>query len=370
MPVTFCPATHFSIGGRSGTPDTLFKIVPNENSFMNTVLTAYNHHHYHPDDVWLAIISQFSFYVNMNAELLREISVAHEGKKELEIEGTWPSNFALLSRKMGELIHRNVVDPGPRQWILPKFSTTTTKDTTIGSILIMAAMKHYFSYKIFFMCGIPHVTFEWESQDWELLLHRLEKFKEYGLETIAWYHLLLCHKTYPIELEALSSRDFWSAYISLRPRGLPLTLDDTEYPRVDSDDIPAGYAEVDVTINDNGTEFPSVIVAGLVGMGFSSSRDLAVSKTGKNDTLRPVLAWWMYSKLDEEEKKHRQELASYDACTSPISLLQPIITIPTPPSSPGSGTSTEERRETVYTCNSVSASRRSTTHRNDTGLGH
>jgi hypothetical protein len=26
----------------------------------------------------------------------------------------------------------------------------------------------------------------------------------------------------------------------------------------------------------------------------------------------------MYSKLDEEEKKHRQELASHDACTSPI----------------------------------------------------
>jgi hypothetical protein len=130
----------------------------------------------------------------------------------------------------------------------------------------------------------------------------------------------------------------------------------------DSDDILAGYAEVDVTINDNGTEFPSVIVAGLVGMGFSCSRDLAVSKTGKNDTLRPVLAWWMYSKLDEEEKKHRQELASYDACTSPISLPQPIITIPTPPSSSGSGTSTDERRETVYNCNSVSASRCSTTH--------
>ncbi|KAJ7447961.1 hypothetical protein FB451DRAFT_1289441, partial [Mycena latifolia] len=118
MPVTFSPAKHlaepravepvtlaqilqtacpkqfpqmdkvwqYSVGGQSGAPSTVFKIEPNKNGFVNTVMSAWGQHCgivIRPDDVWLAIISQFSFYVNGNAELLRANFVAHEGKKEL-----------------------------------------------------------------------------------------------------------------------------------------------------------------------------------------------------------------------------------------------------------------------------------------------
>jgi hypothetical protein len=41
------------------------------------------------------------------------------------------------------------------------------------------------------MCGIPRVTLEGEKEDWENILTRLEKLKEYGDETTAWYHLLV-----------------------------------------------------------------------------------------------------------------------------------------------------------------------------------
>jgi hypothetical protein len=40
-------------------------------------------------------------------------------------------------------------------------------------------------------CGIPRVTLEGEKKDWENILTRLEKLKEYGDETTAWYHLLV-----------------------------------------------------------------------------------------------------------------------------------------------------------------------------------
>ncbi|KAJ7732776.1 hypothetical protein DFH07DRAFT_700551, partial [Mycena maculata] len=118
IPVTFCPAKHHtksadlkpvtatqilqqacrnqfkqagsvlqcSIGGRqSGKSDTQFKIIANENGFVNTVMSAYSNHYalIRPDDVWLAIIAQFSFFVNANAELLRANFVAHERKREL-----------------------------------------------------------------------------------------------------------------------------------------------------------------------------------------------------------------------------------------------------------------------------------------------
>ncbi|KAJ7478280.1 hypothetical protein FB451DRAFT_1172615 [Mycena latifolia] len=56
----------FSIGGRPGPDNTHLKIAPGPgNSFVDTVLCAYTHHHalvIRPDDVWLAVVSQFSFY--------------------------------------------------------------------------------------------------------------------------------------------------------------------------------------------------------------------------------------------------------------------------------------------------------------------
>ncbi|KAJ6603248.1 hypothetical protein DFH09DRAFT_392415 [Mycena vulgaris] len=374
----------YSVGGRSGPGDTLFKIVPNENGFVNTVMTAYNHHYalvIRPDDVWLAIVSQFSFYVNANAELLRANFVAHEGKKELEVTGDIPLDFGALSRQMGELLHENVVDPDLCEWILPKFSTTTVNDSTVGAMLMMATMKKYFDYKMGTRCGIPRVTLEGERQDWELILRRLEKLKEYGLETVAWYHLLVpvitrflrsfdnpsspanfefwqkvaCSESYGSGSpdysgwitafcvfstegrwcgpkldtdrvqskapESMSSQRFWASYTRPLQKSRPhLTLDGTEYPVVRADAVPVGYAEVDVMLDNNGVTVPCVIVAGLFGMGFSSSRDLAVSPTGKNDTIRPVVGWWMYSKLDEAEQKRRRAQARR--------IIHPITTHP------------------------------------------
>ncbi|KAF8199358.1 hypothetical protein K438DRAFT_1823464 [Mycena galopus ATCC 62051] len=354
-----------SVGGGLEPAGAAYKIVPNTNGFVNTVVTAWSRHHalvIRPDDVWLAIIAQFSFYVNANAELLRANFVSHEGKKELKIKG--PPDFAFLSEQMGEMIHKNVVDPTLREWVLPKFSTTTPIDTTIGSMLMMATMKKYFDYTMEISCGIPRVTLEGERQDWEQLLHRLEKLKEYGLQTIAWYHLLVpvisqfvkafdepnsvenrdfwlkvaCDErlaygspgwsgwitafcvfseqgrwrgpTLNIQRpqsrapESMSSRRFWSSYTRPLQESRPhLTLGRTEYPVIKESEVPAGYAEVDVVVDDR----PCVIVAGLVGMGFSSSRDLSVSQTGKNDTVRPVLAWWIYTKLEDEDKKPRHK---------------------------------------------------------------
>ncbi|KAF7356114.1 hypothetical protein MVEN_00941800 [Mycena venus] len=379
----------YSIGGQSGTPNTVFKIEPNKNGFVNTIMSAWGQHHsivIRPDDVWLAIISQFSFYVNANAELLRANFVAHEGKKELVVDGL--CDFAWLSRQMGDMIHKNVVDPSLCEWILPKFSTTTINDTTIGSMLMMATMKKYFDYRMGISCGIPRVTLEGERQDWELVLHRLGKLKEYGLQTIAWYHLLhpiisrfvkaFDDPNSPENLdfwqrvacegmdgygtsvewsgwisafcvfsadglwqgpwldttrldsrapESMSSRRFWSSYTTPLQETRPhLTIDGTKYPVISQEQVPSGYAEVDVTVDLEGATFSCVIVAGFVGMGFSSSRDLSVSKTGKNDTVRPVLAWWIYSKRDVPEKNSSSEAdQGRQSAESAVRVDQPVI---------------------------------------------
>ncbi|KAJ7119587.1 hypothetical protein C8R44DRAFT_788448 [Mycena epipterygia] len=367
-------------------------IVPQHNGFVDTVISAYNQHHaliIRPDDVWLAILSQFSFFVNANAELLRANFVAHEGKKHLAIEGAGTRHsvdFSKMSQQMVELIDKNVVDPALREWILPKFSTTTVNDITVGAILAMATLKEYFSYEFDLRCGIPRVTLEGEKSDWVNILGRLEKLKEYGIEAIAWYHLLrpvilrfvaafdtpesrenvdfwqkvahyeeggsgpsyysgwinafnvfssegawLGHplntsvvqtnapkssktsarpsvrKTFSRKVvsissaapsdapESLSVKRFWATYAK---RGVlkDLVLDGTPFHRLDSRKVPAGFAEVDVKLNDCGQEFNCAMTAGMIGMKVSSSGDASFSSSGTDDTVRPVAGWWMYEK--------------------------------------------------------------------------
>ncbi|KAJ7686653.1 hypothetical protein B0H17DRAFT_1071411 [Mycena rosella] len=339
-------------------------ILPNKNGFVNTVIEAYNKHHalvIRPDDVWLAILSQFNFFVNANAELLRANFVAHEGKKELIISsiGTrYSADFAAMSRQMVNLIEKNVVDPTLRHWVMPDFTTTTVNDTTVAAVLMMATLKSYFSYGFSLGCGIPRITLEGERSDWTNILDRLEKLKEYGIQTIAWYHLLrpvitrfvtafdapatpdnvdfwqrVAHyenmgsgPTYysgwinafnvfntegawlghHLDMaaaseqapEALTADEFWATYANSRVRR-DLIFDGTPYHRLDTKKVPEGYAEVDVKLDDNGDMFDCIMVAGMVGTGISSSHDIELSPTGADDTVHPVAGWWMFIKKEK-----------------------------------------------------------------------
>lgn len=127
--------------------DSSLEVVSCRNGFVNTVIAAYCEHRalvIRPDDVWLAIIAQFSFFVNGNAEVLRKQFVDHEGKKTLTIvaSGTrYTVDFGSISRQMTKVIEENIVDPVLREWIIPDFSTTTITDKTVSSVIMMATMK-------------------------------------------------------------------------------------------------------------------------------------------------------------------------------------------------------------------------------------
>jgi len=328
------------------------------NGFVDTIISAYNKHHaliLRPDDVWIAILTQFNFYVNANAELLRANFVAHEGQKTLKVTTASFSDFGLLARQMVDLIHQNVVDPTLRAWALPDFSTTTVNDTTVSSMVLMATLKAYFEYvycDVF--CGIPRVTLEGEKRDWEKILERLEKLKEFGLETIAWYHLLVPVISRFVKAfddpDVQSNVDFWqnvahyepggsgpsyySGWVtafcvfndkgkwlgprlesgiqsSVAPESLTaegfrktygghaggLELDGMRFHKIDCANIPPSYAEVDVRlVSHEGAEQPCSMTAGVVGMRVCSSKDSSLSPSGQDDTVRPVIGWWLFEK--------------------------------------------------------------------------
>lgn len=227
MPVTFRPATHVAnsfttepkttslellrascqsqwaicdevlqsfIG--SGPDASSNDLVSADTGLVATVLAAYNNHHalvLRPDDVWIAILVQFNFYVNAHAEELREKFVAHKGKQEVVVKavGTrYTVDFGSLAAQMTGEMDKFIVDRMLKEWILPRFSTTTKNDTVVAAVTMMATLKQYFSYTFELRCGIPRVTLEGEKADWEEILRRAARLKEYGKETAAWYTLL------------------------------------------------------------------------------------------------------------------------------------------------------------------------------------
>ncbi|KAH8678932.1 hypothetical protein BGZ60DRAFT_555569, partial [Tricladium varicosporioides] len=95
---------------------------PNKNGFVNGVVTAYLQHcrlEIGPEDVWFAILTQFGFYANANAEGLRSHLVRHEGQRQLVIEVLQPNiskvNRGNFSYDMTKRLKENINDPSLRE---------------------------------------------------------------------------------------------------------------------------------------------------------------------------------------------------------------------------------------------------------------
>ena len=91
---------------------------PATNGFVYAAIQAYSEHRHlaiRPEDVWLAILTQLSSYINAHSEELRGSFVAHEGKKELvivyESGNRFTVSWADFAYKIGTMIQDHVVDP-------------------------------------------------------------------------------------------------------------------------------------------------------------------------------------------------------------------------------------------------------------------
>ncbi|KAJ7636630.1 hypothetical protein FB45DRAFT_828825 [Roridomyces roridus] len=374
-----CGFSNVSNPGRNLETPLTDMTVPGTNGFVHTVIEAYNRHHaliLRPDDIWLSILCQLNFHVNAHAELLRASFVSHSGRRDLKIVevGTRHSvDFAAMTERMVGLVSEQVVDPTLVQWALPSFSTTTATDKTASSVLLLATLRQYFRpVYIATRCGIPHVTLEGTKTDWVDVLQRAEKLKEYGVEAIAWYHLLRpvlmrfvaafdapeskenvefwsrvlhlesfgsgpeyysgwinafnafsekgewigpklnLNHTGPESPETLTAAEFWTRYgvKDTRSGQAKLVIDDTPYHHIDTNYIPHGFTTLDVKLIDNDVEYKCAITAGMVGMHCVSSCE---SQEGLTDTVRPVSGWWLYTKVEEKRQRDSEMVASRSA---------------------------------------------------------
>ena len=240
---------------------------------------------------------------------------------------------------------------------MPDFSTTTETDRIVGSVILMGAMKKYFSYGAGCLCGIPRITLEGTHVDWEEVLRRGDRLSQYGDECVLWHRMLM-----PIlrrlvvtfddpRLEKAETREFWENMVQYNnpgsgqpyitgwltafcmfdddgnwkgrtvslatscslnckltaSQGLEPMLDGVGYPEVDIDDIPPAYVTVDIALDNDGDKYEAMILAGLAVRRISSSGDTSLSASGANDTVSPGTSWWLFNKVSKEELERRAE---------------------------------------------------------------
>ncbi len=159
-------------------------VVRGSGSFLDTALQAFANHYpliIRPDDLWILVSYAFAKHVDANAEALRSRFVSHQGKKRLLIRvdlvpgqssaEEWERQvFPDFSNQIKEHIGTET-----HQMIANGFSTTRVSDQSSFEITLMAAMKHYFSYGMITMCGIPWIELQGTLQDWESLRMRATK---------------------------------------------------------------------------------------------------------------------------------------------------------------------------------------------------
>lgn len=353
---------------QSSFPQSLFRtshVSASQHGFVWAVFNAYSCHHnltIRPEDVWFSILTQIGFFVKAHAEELRSFFVSHEGQKELEIavnQSMDTVNFGALALQMTNLIEENVVDEELRAWIMPDFSTTTQSDNVVAAILMMGTLQKYFKYTCRLLCGIPSVTLAGEREDWVTLVKKLEKLHQLGDEPARFAQLLrpvLNHFVASFDSpNSLDVLNFWSRCADQRSAGsgpsdlsgwitvfcfwdeygkllcrepihrtsslefeacnTEMLLGDALSRRVNTDDVPSGFASVPVTVDNNGIIYDTVMLAGLIGIQATSNEAMEDGDRGcKNgsrvgyedngqrqpivearfDSIQPLSGWWMY----------------------------------------------------------------------------
>src|SRR5262249_1484498 len=66
--------------------------------------------------------------------------------------------------------------------LLPAFSTTGPTERAATQVVLLDAVRSYFSYEFETVCGIPQIVLEGTADDWQLVADRTRELARFGLQ--------------------------------------------------------------------------------------------------------------------------------------------------------------------------------------------
>jgi hypothetical protein len=335
------------------------------NGFLHACLAACTEGHHlslSPDDVWLAILSQLSFYVNANEERVREFYVEHKRRKEPEIilKKLWVDkpahrgNGQLARRWFGDRMIkevRRIEKPNPYEdfghlCIEPDFHRTWHDERIAASVIWLGAPPENWSFSCTANHGLPSITLRGIQKDWYDICSRVKWYVgKFGSEATEFARVLepvlgFFAKTFD-EPESPEVKSFWARMVAHEDfgargtylsgwitafcfwdgQGIPpqrrfemptvaCNLGGVRYHRVNMKELPGGYASLPVKMVDkDDSTFRAKMVAGSTGIKADYQYDGNTSRCSKDRIcIQPQPGWWLFA-VDgsETEKSEEQE---------------------------------------------------------------
>jgi hypothetical protein len=159
----------------------------NNNGFIETIQLSYSNHRpliLTPDVLWLTICQGVSIHINQNFDSLKKVLFIKNKPDEIVIrndsleysEKHWQKLIGSFSVETKKYTNQNFYS-----FFVPKFTTTSTINTTAYQITMLESYKKAFVYVGESGCGIPSITITGETKDWQSIYNRLDMLSELGL---------------------------------------------------------------------------------------------------------------------------------------------------------------------------------------------
>ena len=159
--------------------------------FFKFMVEAYADHRpvvLSPDIIWNVIAQGFCQHINNNPEALRDRIVYHEkGKIKLTITTNeelhspnvkWDDLLDAFDKQIAESTKNNLADV-----MRADFSTTDKTTRIVSQMTLMSSVKAFFDYSVIYIsCGIPNITIEGTTDDWEKVLNKTQQLRKYDLD--------------------------------------------------------------------------------------------------------------------------------------------------------------------------------------------
>merc|ERR1711915_875129 len=170
-----------------GTKDMAYGNYRNEKGFFSTVYKAYANHWVlstTPEDWWFSIIRKVALDIDAAStkDVIRNIFVSHEGKRELKVvlgPSIYTANYSNFLEKMSEKIEDNLNNPSYVEKMKSDFTTSTLTHKIVANIAIMSSVQEYFTYTGSILCGIPKIEMKGSEEDWQKLKDKVNALFEY-----------------------------------------------------------------------------------------------------------------------------------------------------------------------------------------------
>lgn len=205
-------------------------------AFLYGLYKAYSEHRpftLSPDMLWLLVLQGFSGFINANAfkdptlfpqlKTRQTIVVQNDSIRLGDPDSPWEETTEQLTDAVEEILGDDFV-----ALLRADFSTTQLAERVASEVTILDAMKPYFKYIVYScVCGIPSITLEGNTEDWDNMLQKMEGLKQHHLD---WWMTDLIPIVTQIKQSAAGNIDqeFWRGIFKIHSHedyGNPKTID-------------------------------------------------------------------------------------------------------------------------------------------------